>query len=74
MIKYEETIAQYEAEAIRVAGVAVDLRYKAKEAATYSERFDLRERALYYENLSKEKLNEARILKARLHNDKSNVS
>ena len=66
MIKYEDCIVQYEAEARRLAGIAVDLREKAKTAVAYSAKFDLREKASYYEHLSKEKLNEARILRKRL--------
>ena len=66
MISYEACIAQYEAEARKLADLAADYREKEKEATRLSDKLELRERANMYEELSIEKRVEARNLRERL--------
>ena len=66
MSDYAKWVAEYEEAARRCASVAYDYREKVKAANTLTDKHELREKAEYYENLCKEKLHEAKILRERM--------
>lgn len=66
MYSLEQCILSYEQEARRLASVAVDYRNKANEYRLHSSEYQkFRNKALLYEHLAHEKLQEAKILRER---------
>lgn len=59
-------IESYEREARKLKSLSFDYLDKAHDASTFGKRVEYRDKAAMYERLSKEKYNEARILKERI--------